>query len=170
MGMLSIDENIETSDDIEFLRRIRDIADTRLHVLQDAKDKANLTDLSSKYVGKYILIYGKRVTMASSFINRNDINIFRVKELAFIGGGMFRIIGLKLRICTADQYDDIEHLTDTAFASLIVSVSDGATMSIYEKDIEAILEPAQVYEYIQHAVGLQDALLKNWKEACDDAV
>ena len=158
------------SETLNILRRIRDIADTRLHVLQDAKDKANLTDLSSKYVGKYILIYGKRVTMASSFINRNDINIFRVKELAFIGGGMFRIIGLKLRICTADQYDDIEHLTDTAFASLIVSVSDGATMSIYEKDIEAILEPAQVYEYIQHAVGLQDALLKNWKEACDDAV
>lgn len=165
--MFSIDENIETSDDIEFLRRIRDMADQRIHCLQDAKDKANITNLSGKYVGQYILIYGKHVTMASSFINRNDINIVRVKELAFIGGGMFRITGLKLRICTADQYDDITHITDTAFASLIVSVSDGATMSIYEKDIEAILEPEQVDEYIQHAGGLHTDLLKNWKEACD---
>ena len=170
MGMFSLDENIETSDDLEFLRRIRDLADQRIHCLQDAKDKANITNLSSKYVGQYILIYGKHVTMASSFINRNDINIVRVKELAFIGGGMFRITGLKLRICTADQYDDITHITDTAFASLIVSVSDGATMSIYEKDIEAILEPEQVDEYIQHAGGLHTDLLKNWKEACDDAV
>ena len=171
MGMFSIDENIETSDDIEFLRRIRDLADQRLQQVKNERYKAGIADLRNKYVGKYVLIYGKQFTMTMSFTNKNDINIFHIKEITDVcSDKMFRIIGRQLRICTDDQYEEIKHISASASGSLIVSVTDGETKSLYEKDIEAILEPAQVDEYIKHAAGLQSELLKAWKEACDEAV
>lgn len=47
MGMFSIDETIETSDDEEFLMWIRNIADQRLQYIRNEKTKATMCGIAT---------------------------------------------------------------------------------------------------------------------------
>ena len=51
------------------LRELRNYADTRLQSLKEAKEMENKSEHENRYKGKYLLLYGRTVSMSHSEVN-----------------------------------------------------------------------------------------------------
>lgn len=161
---MGIEEIIADSNEEDFLRRIRDLANSRLQKVKDEKYQKNMGELTNRYVGKYLLLYGRHVAMTTSFPNQNDIKILYVKEISYAGIGKFLATGRMLHICIDDQYEAIKHLSDNTFSSVTFAISEGAQIHVSENDIDKIVDPDKIDQIIKNAVGLQSEIIKAWKE------
>jgi hypothetical protein len=161
---MTTDELIEGCTNEEFLRHIRDLANSRLQKVKDEKYQQNMDELTKRYVGKYLLLYGRHVAMTTSFPNQNDIKILYVKEISYAGIGKFLATGRMLHICIDDQCEAIKRISDNTFSSVTFAISEGAQIHVSENDIDKIVEPGKIDQIIKNAVGLQSEIIKAWKE------
>lgn len=161
---MTTEELIEGSTNEEFLRHIRDLANSRLQKVKDEKYQKNIDELTKRYAGKYLLLYGRHVAMTTSFPNKNDVKILYVKEITYAGIGKFLATGRMLHICIDDQYEAIKHLSDNTFSSVTFAISEGAQIHVGENDIDEIVAPEKIDQIIKNAVGLQSEIIKAWTE------
>lgn len=161
---MTTDELIEGSTNEEFLRHIRDLANSRLQKVKDEKYQKNMDELTKRYVGKYLLLYGRHVAMTTSCPNRNDVKILYVQSISYAGTGKFLATGRMLHICIDDQYEAIKHISDDTFSSVTFAISEGAQIHVSENNIDEIVEPDKIDQIIKNAAGLQSEIIKAWKE------
>ena len=143
------------------LKKIRDIADKRLHEVKAEKEYKQKELLEEKYRGKYLLFYGRNVSMMCTTKNPNDIKIVHVLDIHFQGNGFFRVKAKIIHIKYNDEWQQIKHLTSD-WTSSYISCSEDDSFDIREGDIDEIIDKQKVDKMIKNLKDTQNRIFDNW--------
>ena len=166
MDLEKIKQNIDATVNEEKLKELRDYASSRLEEVRKQKEISSKAEIEMKYKGKYILCYGRNMTMmaAASQKNENDIKIVYVEDTDFQGHGFFRCKAKVFEIKYNDEYNLPSHLGADVYGEVYVNFEYDKQYSFYEQDIDKILTRDEVIEILDEAKAAQIDLFDEWKK------
>lgn len=154
--------DLNTITDETELKQIRDMADKRLEKIREAKQIEQKEILEEKYRGKYLVFYGRNVSMMCTTKNPNDIKIVHVLDIHFQGNGFFRVKARIIHIKYNDEWQQIKHLTSD-WTSSYISCSEDDSFDIHESDIDEIIDKQKVDNMIKNLKDTQNRIFDNWE-------
>lgn len=160
----AVKEAIETCDNENELRDLRQCADSRLQTVKQEHAVSKRDDFVTKYKGKYILIYGKHYTRMSSFDNFHKTTIVLVEDILSVSYDCMSVSGKRLEIdYTCSPYDsrpnDINQ-DNTGNVKITNSTEEGYRISLNE--ISDVIDAAKVEEIKQQTFANVSKLLEGW--------
>jgi hypothetical protein len=132
-------DKIKTITDENSLRSLREFSDRCLQEAKEKKAQVSKSEFEAKYKDKYLVIYGRHVTMMSSVPNKNDIKIVHVLGIDFKGHGFFRCHAKIVHITFNDEWKRVAHLTSD-WGSSYISYSEDEQFDIHESDIDEVYD------------------------------
>ena len=160
---------INEIDGVSQLRDIREFADLHVQLAKEAEALANSAELEAKYRGKYLIMYGRHVSMMMSTQNKNDIRIVHVLDIKFKGHGFFRCHARVIHIKFNDEWKQISHLTSD-WGSSYISYTDDKQYDIHENDIDEIVDKGRAEELVRRAKEDYMKIANRWDDFCADDV
>lgn len=143
------------------LRELRNYADTRLQSLKEAKEMENKSEHENRYKGKYLLLYGRTVSMTHSEVNKNEMRIVHVEDINFVGRGFFRCKVKSIHINFDDEWKKIAHITGD-WGSAYVSYTVDDNFDLREEDIDEIISKEKAMELITNAKEDFNNIITTW--------
>jgi len=153
--------DLTTITDETELKQIRDMADKRLEEIREAKQIEQKEILEEKYRGKYLVFYGRTVSMTNTIKNPNDIKIVHILDIKYRGEGFFKANAKVVHIKYNDEWQQIKHLTSD-WTSAYISSSEDNAFNIRECDIDEIIDKQKADRMIKQIKNSQIRILDNW--------
>lgn len=156
-------DSINTMVDEESIKNIINSASLRLEFIKKQKEIANKADFEEKYKGKYLLIYGKHLSLNSmSEKNEKDISIVYVNDLNFKGRGFYSCDAKIIHITYDSDSEIIKHISSDNFGSVMITCEHDSQYQLYDYEIEKILTKEEAVKIIADAKQDVNDLIEGW--------
>lgn len=159
--MTDLYKSIDTINDINQLRQIRKFVSDKIDKIHKQQSESDRQELEKKYKDKYLLCYGKFVTMTQTTVNENYMTIIHVLDINFQGNGFFRCHAKAIKIIFNNEYDQIMHLTGD-WGSTHIEYDENEQYDIRESDISKIITKEEANDLIKKAKEDFETIISTW--------
>lgn len=156
-------QEIDKIQDENTLKDVRDYAAQNLEKIRTAKRETELSTINDKYKDKYLLIYGRTLTMnvSCSEENKYDMKIVHVLDVNFVGTEFFRCHAKVIHIEYDNEMDMIKHLTSD-FGCTTVDYEEDEQYDVRIYEIAEMIDKEKVDELVKQAKQDINNMLDQW--------
>ena len=160
--MIKLEDIGQLTDEKE-LKDIRDMAAARLEQIREEKEVISKQELDKKYKDKYLLFYGKKVTMSGPFeLDKSQLKIVHVIDCQFRGRDFIRVQAKVIEIRYDSEPAALMRLGCTGFGECHTEFYEDLNYDFHEKNIVKIIDKNEVNEMVKQAVDYNNNILANW--------
>lgn len=160
--MIKLDDIGQLTDENE-LKDIRDMAAARLEQIREEKAVSSKQELDKKYKDKYLLFYGKQLTMSGpSEPDKNHLKIVHVIDCNFRGRDFIRVQAKVIEIQYDSEPTSLMKLGCTGFGECHTEFYEDFNYDFHENQIVKIIDKNEVNEMVKKAVDYNNYMMAEW--------